>query len=349
MIADDLTSLGASDIDALPFGFISLATDGTVRRYNRYEADLSRRDPREVLGRNFFREVAPCTAVKEFEGRFQELVAGDGDDTLTFDFEFRFGHGTQQVRIGMTRSPLVQEVIVTVNRVRDLGLPSTATIVPDVVNGLLLDTSGQTLVAADRDFWRAFDDALAARPAEERATFLHSLGVSWGRRHAERLDALVQEKHGRTLREAQLQLALEAVSGSLGVLGLGRCQVELGYRQRGLVVVLHRGDAMAMALADRDGPEASMLAGFFAGVIGHLAGRSLMGWAAHSARGPQQHNVLVVGAPNRIARLRATELSPGDAEILTSLEVLANAGQGPQEQPRQPLQQMVEVSGGSDA
>ena len=61
---DDLSRLSPSEIDALPFGYIALAPDGTIRKYNRYEADLARRDPQDVLGRNFFTEVAPCTQVR---------------------------------------------------------------------------------------------------------------------------------------------------------------------------------------------------------------------------------------------------------------------------------------------
>ena len=119
MLRDDLSALSAAEIDALPFGYIGVSPDGTIRKYNRYEADLARKDPQQVLGRNFFREVAPCTQVREFEGRFRELVDGAAaGPTLTFDFEFRFRHGTQKVRIGFVRSPLQSEVIVTVNRLR---------------------------------------------------------------------------------------------------------------------------------------------------------------------------------------------------------------------------------------
>ena len=96
---DDLSALSAAEIDALPFGYIALAPDGTIRKYNRYEADLARKDPQEVLGRNFFREVAPCTQVQEFEGRFRQLAGGETPEpALSFDFEFRFRHGSQRVR-----------------------------------------------------------------------------------------------------------------------------------------------------------------------------------------------------------------------------------------------------------
>ena len=100
---------------------LTLMTEGVVRKYNRHEADLSGKDPRDVLGRNFFTEVAPCT-LQEFEGRFRDFASGrTGQPTLTFDFVFKFRHGHQKVRIGMVRSQLDREIILTVTRQRDVS------------------------------------------------------------------------------------------------------------------------------------------------------------------------------------------------------------------------------------
>jgi photoactive yellow protein len=65
-MADTLTD---AELDALPVGAILLDTEGRVLRYNRAEASLARLSPGEVIGRNFFSEVAPCTRVREFQGR----------------------------------------------------------------------------------------------------------------------------------------------------------------------------------------------------------------------------------------------------------------------------------------
>jgi hypothetical protein len=34
---------------------------GTILKYNATEGAITGRDPKAVLGRNFFRDVAPCT------------------------------------------------------------------------------------------------------------------------------------------------------------------------------------------------------------------------------------------------------------------------------------------------
>ena len=61
----------------LPFGAIQLDREGTILQFNEYEANLSNRRAPETVGRNFFREVAPCTNVREFHGVFSDgLEAG---------------------------------------------------------------------------------------------------------------------------------------------------------------------------------------------------------------------------------------------------------------------------------
>jgi photoactive yellow protein len=59
----------------LPYGVIQLKGEGTVVGYNKTEASLSKLDPARVVGKNFFRDIAPCTAVKEFAGELAKMRA----------------------------------------------------------------------------------------------------------------------------------------------------------------------------------------------------------------------------------------------------------------------------------
>ena len=61
-------------LDELPFGAIVVDPDGTIREYNEYETRLSHFAKEAVIGKNFFRDVAPCTAVHAFEGRLQSFL-----------------------------------------------------------------------------------------------------------------------------------------------------------------------------------------------------------------------------------------------------------------------------------
>ena len=68
---DDLSS---EEFDELPFGAIKLDSTGRILAYNAMEESISGRRAEDVLGRDFFTEVAPCTNVQGFAGQFREGV-----------------------------------------------------------------------------------------------------------------------------------------------------------------------------------------------------------------------------------------------------------------------------------
>ena len=84
-----ITSISEEELDALPYGVIQLDAQGTILRYNAHESQLSGLNKQKVLGKNFFRQVAPCTDVQEFHGRFLEGIAA-GELHCTFRFHFAF-------------------------------------------------------------------------------------------------------------------------------------------------------------------------------------------------------------------------------------------------------------------
>ena len=98
---EDLSQTSAELLDTLPFGAIQLAGDGTVVAYNRSESALSGLAPEKVVGKNFFRDVAPCTSVKEFVGRFEALRAQGENGRSKMRFVFKFARGAKLVEIVM--------------------------------------------------------------------------------------------------------------------------------------------------------------------------------------------------------------------------------------------------------
>jgi chemotaxis family two-component system sensor kinase Cph1 len=98
---EDLTDVGPHLFDALPFGAIQLAGDGTIIAYNRSESALSGLAPEAVIGKNFFRDVAPCTSVKEFGGQFEALRAKGENGRAKMRFVFKFARGAKLVEIVM--------------------------------------------------------------------------------------------------------------------------------------------------------------------------------------------------------------------------------------------------------
>jgi photoactive yellow protein len=119
--ADELFDLPEDAIDALPFGLIAVSADGTIEQYNAYESRLARLPKERVIGRNFFRDVAPCTAVRDFQGRFERFVTENGDGAESFDFAFQFPFGRQRVNITFLRSSKSRGVKILVNRNDDDG------------------------------------------------------------------------------------------------------------------------------------------------------------------------------------------------------------------------------------
>ncbi|HEX6042387.1 PAS domain-containing protein [Longimicrobium sp.] len=99
---ENLLQLGPSDYDRLPFGFITVDRDGVIQRFNAFETAYSGMREEDVLGRNFFQDVAPCTSVRDFEGRFRTMIQDGSDGVARFRYVFRFGGGERLVQVSMT-------------------------------------------------------------------------------------------------------------------------------------------------------------------------------------------------------------------------------------------------------
>lgn len=91
-------TISEAEFDDLPFGVIQINAGGTVLRYNTFESRLSHLAAEYVIGKNFFAEIAPCTKVANFYGRFEKARAlGVVDEQ--FEFVFPFPHGHREVII----------------------------------------------------------------------------------------------------------------------------------------------------------------------------------------------------------------------------------------------------------
>jgi photoactive yellow protein len=95
-----VNSISDAELDALPYGVIQLDAEGTVLRYNACEQSLSGLSRQKVVGKNFFKQVAPCTDMQGFCGRFSAGVAA-GELHCTFRFHFPFKNNPRDVTITM--------------------------------------------------------------------------------------------------------------------------------------------------------------------------------------------------------------------------------------------------------
>ena len=160
--------------DHMPIGIILLDRDGTIRRFNRYEEQLSGKRRADVIGRSFFDDVAPCTRDIALEERFREGVARDRLDVdVEFSFPYPFNRVPRDVRIRATSIPgadrsshvlLVEDITVRRNLERRAGelLGNVRALLERYVGAqyahALEAAPGGTLVAADEDAFVLFAD-----------------------------------------------------------------------------------------------------------------------------------------------------------------------------------------------
>jgi photoactive yellow protein len=114
---ENLALLNRDVADHLPYGFIRLDANGLVLEYNTAESMLSGLPRQNVVGKNFFRTIAPCTCVKQFEGKIQELIAGGKPARDQIDFLFKFPGRVTMVNLAMIYEPTRNEVILLIRKV----------------------------------------------------------------------------------------------------------------------------------------------------------------------------------------------------------------------------------------
>ncbi len=116
-----MIDIAADRLDDLPFGAIVVDHSGTIVAYNQYEARLARKERDAVIGRNFFRDVAPCTAVQAFEGRMRTFIGTNATVSESFDYFFPFAHGSVDVTITFLKLPGKKQILIAVERTEKLS------------------------------------------------------------------------------------------------------------------------------------------------------------------------------------------------------------------------------------
>jgi photoactive yellow protein len=95
---EKIDRMSETELDELPFGAIRLDRNGVILSYNMTESKLTGRRRERVIGRNFFTDVAPCTNVQSFAGRFREGVE-KGELHAIFPYRFDFEMAPRDVTV----------------------------------------------------------------------------------------------------------------------------------------------------------------------------------------------------------------------------------------------------------
>jgi photoactive yellow protein len=87
---ENLPKMSASQLDALDFGCVKVSDEGKVIQYNRWESEFASVPQKDAIGKNFFRELAPCTNNRLVFGKFKDGVsAGSLDTVLSYAFTYK--------------------------------------------------------------------------------------------------------------------------------------------------------------------------------------------------------------------------------------------------------------------
>ena len=98
-----LGKMSEIEINQLAFGAVQLDATGKILTYNVAEAGITGRSAASVIGKNFFRDVAPCTDSPAFKGVFDRGVES-GELNTMFEYVFDYNMAATKVKIHMKRA-----------------------------------------------------------------------------------------------------------------------------------------------------------------------------------------------------------------------------------------------------
>ena len=102
-IENVISRMSKTQIDNLAFGAIQLDGDGRIMTFNLAEGAMTGVDAGTVIGKNFFKDVAPCTSTPAFEGVFRDGVKNDNLNTI-IEYTFDYQMTATKVKVHMKRA-----------------------------------------------------------------------------------------------------------------------------------------------------------------------------------------------------------------------------------------------------
>ena len=296
----------------VPVGCLVLDDDGVVQTVSIYGPRVGRVDPALITGKTLG-EILPSDIALLADRLTDRLEDGARElEGVAIGREvIGCGHQEHLLRIAVVQQPAGHGCIVTINRLRDQRRSLSPEIERDPLTGSLRDGKADRLLVANEDFLQAFEGLFASSLMHRHHELLQRFGKKWGLRHAMRLEQVVQRDYRKTLREMESQMALELLSASVGVFGLGSFEADLSYRDNGLVVIRHQTSPFPGIFAGAGGA-CPILSGFHAAILSYLAGRQLAAREVHCSREPGDECLFVVATEERLTKLLIA--TPGSAD-----------------------------------
>ena len=318
---DDDSHVMASRERTLPLGCFLLESSGNILEYGPFGPQMGRIDPERVSGQRIT-AVIPAAIALEATDLMQQATAPTTQSGVAYDrFDFEMGHVPVSVQLSFFASPMKGRVLLTINRVRPQETPLSPQIERDPLLGILTDGGPNRLLAVNDDFLCAFESLLSRTFRNRQQEVMQRFGKQWGLRHALRVEQIAQHQFGMTLREVESHVALELLSGSIGILGLGTFEADLTFRDRGLIVVTHTSSPFPSYFPSPSDVSCSILAGFHAAVLSYLAGRHLAAREVCCSRTPGEPCLFVIATEERLNAVFVA--APGSADHALLAEIAA--------------------------
>jgi photoactive yellow protein len=112
----NLPQMKQTQLDMLDFGCVKVDDEGKILGYNRWQSEFANVAVDEAVGKNFFRELAPCTNNRLVFGRFKQGVAGGSLDVVV-SYAFTYRMRPTLVKVHLYREPKTRTNWVMVRRV----------------------------------------------------------------------------------------------------------------------------------------------------------------------------------------------------------------------------------------
>lgn len=313
--AQAIPALSEPELDALPFGVVCLDREGRILRYNLAESRFARLDRAQVLGKNFFRRVAPCTATPAFEGRVRAFFSGSQPlDRFPYLFDFKFG--AQEVEVELVRVPANDRVYLLIGRKRFAGArtglpegfaaPLQQELAPrEKELGVQRDASSRRVLSVNQSLFSALHQTWARVAPRAWPGFTREWGWQWGRHAVVDLEADLLEDRGLTLREVSMADAMAHVSRWALARGLGTLRFDFSLAGQGVFAMSLERSAVGEAVGFSPVPRCHLIEGLLEAVCEHLAQRLLCVRELRCCAQGHEGCLFVVAAESRRAGVEA--------------------------------------------
>lgn len=304
----------------VPVGCLVLDDEGVVQTVSIYGPRVGRVEQAYLTGKTLG-EVLPSDIALLADRLADRLESGARElEGVAIGREvIGYGHQEHLLRLAIVKQPSGNGSIVTINRLRDQRRSLSPEIERDPLTGSLRDGKADRLLVANEDFLHAFEGLFARSLMHRHHELLQRFGKKWGLRHAMRLEQVVQRDYRKTLREMESQMALELLSASVGVFGLGSFEADLSYRDSGLVIIRHHTSPFPGIFAASAGGACPILSGFHAAILSYLAGRQLAAREVHCSHEPGNACLFVVATEERLTKLLIATPGSADHELLAQI------------------------------